>query len=108
MAAFYAVYHGPQGLKTIAQRIHRFADILATGLKAKGVALKHTTWFDTLTVVDENKADAIARAVAKGVNFAANHAGEYSISVSETTTRADVAELFDIILGEGHGLSVDD
>ena len=107
MAAFYAVYHGPQGLKTIAQRIHRFADILATGLKAKGVALKHTTWFDTLTVVDENKADVIARAVAKGVNFAANHAGEYSISVSETTTRADVAELFDIILGEGHGLSVD-
>ncbi|WP_288988811.1 aminomethyl-transferring glycine dehydrogenase, partial [uncultured Pseudoalteromonas sp.] len=107
MAAFYAVYHGPQGLKTIAQRIHRFADILATGLKAKGVALKHTTWFDTLTVVDENKADVIARAVAKGVNFAANHAGEYSISVSETTTRADIAELFDIILGEGHGLSVD-
>ena len=107
MAAFYAVYHGPQGLKTIAQRIHRFADILATGLKAKGVALKHTTWFDTLTVVDENKADVIARAVAKGVNFATNHAGEYSISVSETTTRADVAELFYIILGEGHGLSVD-
>ena len=107
MAAFYAVYHGPQGLKTIAQRIHRFADILATGLKAKGVALKHATWFDTLTVVDENKADVIARAVAKGVNFATNHAGEYSISVSETTTRADIAELFDIILGEGHGLSVD-
>ncbi|MDC9525696.1 aminomethyl-transferring glycine dehydrogenase [Pseudoalteromonas sp. Angola-30] len=107
MAAFYAVYHGPQGLKTIAQRIHRFADILAAGLKAKGVALKHSTWFDTLTVVSDGKDDVIARALAKGVNFATNHDGEYSISVSETTTRADVAELFDIVLGEGHGLSVD-
>ena len=107
MAAFYAVYHGPQGLKTIAQRIHRFADILATGLKTKGVALKHSTWFDTLTIVGDNKDDVIARALAKGVNFATNHDGEYSISVSETTTRADVAELFDIVLGEGHGLSVD-
>jgi len=107
MAAFYAVYHGPQGLKTIAQRIHRFADILAAGLKTKGVALKHSTWFDTLTIVGDNKDDVIARALAKGVNFATNHDGEYSISVSETTTRADVAELFDIVLGEGHGLSVD-
>jgi len=107
MAAFYAVYHGPQGLKTIAQRIHRFADILAAGLKTKGIALKHSTWFDTLTIVGDNKDDVIARALAKGVNFATNHDGEYSISVSETTTRADVAELFDIVLGEGHGLSVD-
>ncbi|MGS0536431.1 aminomethyl-transferring glycine dehydrogenase [Pseudoalteromonas sp. SaAl2] len=107
MAAFYAVYHGPQGLKTIAQRIHRFADILAAGLQAKGVNLKHNTWFDTLTVVSDNKDDVVARAVANGVNFATNHDGEYSIAVSETTTRADVAELFDIILGEGHGLSVD-
>ena len=107
MAAFYAVYHGPQGLKTIAQRIHRFADILAAGLKTKGVALKHSTWFDPLTIVGANKDDVIARALATGVNFATNHDGEYSISVSETTTRADVAELFDIVLGEGHGLSVD-
>ena len=107
MAAFYAVYHGPQGLKTIAQRIHRFADILAAGLKTKGITLKHSTWFDTLTIVGDNKDDVIARALAKGVNFATNHDGEYSISVSETTTRNDVAELFDIVLGEGHGLSVD-
>jgi glycine dehydrogenase len=107
MAAFYAVYHGPQGLKTIAQRINRFASILATGLKSKGIALKHDTWFDTLTVVADNKDDVIARALAAEVNFATNHAGGYSISVNETTTRADVAQLFDIVLGEGHGLDVD-
>lgn len=109
MAAFYAVYHGPQGLKIIAERINRFASILATGLKAKGVALKHDTWFDTITVKadDADKQAVVARAVAKGVNFALNHNGEYSIAVNETTTRADVAELFDIILGDDHGLNVD-
>ncbi|TMO60627.1 aminomethyl-transferring glycine dehydrogenase [Pseudoalteromonas aurantia] len=107
MAAFYAVYHGPQGLKTIAQRTNRFASILATGLKAKGVALKHDTWFDTLTVVSADKDAVVARAIAAEVNFAINYAGEYSVSVNETTTRADVAQLFDIILGEGHGLDVD-
>ncbi|MBR8842148.1 MULTISPECIES: aminomethyl-transferring glycine dehydrogenase [Pseudoalteromonas] len=109
MAAFYAVYHGPQGLKIIAERINRLASILATGLKAKGVALKHDTWFDTITVKadDADKQAVVARAVAKGVNFALNHNGEYSIAVNETTTRADVAELFDIILGDEHGLNVD-
>ncbi|MCF6435437.1 aminomethyl-transferring glycine dehydrogenase [Pseudoalteromonas sp. MMG022] len=107
MAAFYAVYHGPQGLKTIAQRINRLTSILATGLKSKGVALKHDTWFDTLTVVADNKDEVVARAIAAEVNFATNHEGEYSISVNETTTRADVAQLFDIVLGEGHGLDVD-
>ncbi|MEK0161031.1 aminomethyl-transferring glycine dehydrogenase [Pseudoalteromonas piscicida] len=109
MAAFYAVYHGPQGLKIIAERINRLASILATGLKAKGVALKHDTWFDTITVKadDADKQAVVARAVAKGVNFALNHNGEYSIAVNETTTRADVAELFDIILGDDHGLNVE-
>ncbi|KZN39532.1 glycine dehydrogenase [Pseudoalteromonas luteoviolacea CPMOR-2] len=108
MAAFYAVYHGPQGLKTIAQRINRFASILATGLKSKGVALKHDTWFDTITVVAEeaDKNTVVGRAAANEVNFAINHVGEYSIALNETTTRADIAELFDIILGEGHGLDV--
>ncbi|MFC0119914.1 aminomethyl-transferring glycine dehydrogenase [Pseudoalteromonas xiamenensis] len=106
MAAFYAVYHGPQGLKIIAERINRFASILATGLKAKGIALKHDTWFDTITVVAANKADIVARSQAKGVNFAVNREGEFSVALNETTTREDIVELFDIIVGEGHGLDV--
>ncbi|MCF6459374.1 aminomethyl-transferring glycine dehydrogenase [Pseudoalteromonas sp. MMG024] len=105
MAAFYAVYHGAEGLRTIASRINRFASILATGLKAKGVTLKHDTWFDTITVTS-NKDEIVARAEAAEINFAKNHDGEFSISVNETTTRDDVAELFDIILGAGHGLDV--
>ncbi|MBE0362784.1 glycine dehydrogenase [Pseudoalteromonas ulvae UL12] len=105
MAAFYAVYHGPQGLKVIAERIHRFADILAAGLQAKGVSLKHNTWFDTITLT-QNKDEIVARGLAAEINFATNHDGELSISVNEETTRADIAQLFDVILGEGHGLDV--
>jgi glycine dehydrogenase len=93
MAAFYAVYHGAEGLKTIASRINRFASILATGLQVKGVALKHSTWFDTITLT-ENKNAVIARAEVAGINFAKNHNGEFSISVNEATTRDDIAELF--------------
>ncbi len=48
----------------------------------------------------------MARSQAKGVNFAVNREGEFSVALNETTTREDIAELFDIIVGEGHGLDV--
>ena len=116
MASFYAVYHGPQGLKTIAERIHRFADILATGLTqkgaSKGVALKHSTYFDTLTVMVENKEDVLAKAYAKGMNLRADLEGAVGVALDETTTREDILALFDVILGDGfceeNGLSVED
>ncbi|MCS6741868.1 glycine dehydrogenase (aminomethyl-transferring), partial [Acinetobacter baumannii] len=50
IAAMYAVYHGPEGLKNIAQRIHRLTDIIAACLIQNGMTLRHRTWFDTLTV----------------------------------------------------------
>ncbi|OYD26074.1 aminomethyl-transferring glycine dehydrogenase [Oceanimonas baumannii] len=107
MSSFYAVYHGPEGLKRIANRVHRLTDILALGLQSKGVALKHDTWFDTLTIETADKDAIIARAQAKGVNLRADLDGALGVSLSETTRRGDVAELFDIFLGEGHGLTVD-
>ncbi|MBU2979368.1 aminomethyl-transferring glycine dehydrogenase [Alteromonas sp. C1M14] len=107
MASFYAVYHGPKGLKTIANRIHRLADILATGLKQKGMDLKHNTWFDTLTVLTENKAAVLDKAYAIGMNLRADIEGAVGIALDETTSREDIQALFDVLLGEGHGLSVD-
>ncbi|WP_159818957.1 aminomethyl-transferring glycine dehydrogenase [Colwellia sp. 20A7] len=111
MAAFYAVYHGPQGLKTIANRIHRFADILATGTRVKGLAPLHDNYFDTLTfnVADtktNSKAEIVERALISGVNLRTDVEGQISISLDETTTRADVAQLFTILLGAEHGLDV--
>ncbi|MCO4799451.1 MAG: aminomethyl-transferring glycine dehydrogenase [Colwelliaceae bacterium] len=106
MAAFYAVYHGPQGLKTIANRIHRLTDILCLGTATKGLTAIHANYFDTLTFNTENKTEIVARALAAGVNFRTDVDGQISISLDETTTRDDVAGLFDILLGEGHGLDV--
>ncbi len=107
MASFYAVYHGPVGLKTIASRVHRLTTILALGLTAKGVALKHGSWFDTLTVLTSDKAALIAKAEGLGINLRGDLDGAVGVSLSETTTRGDVAELFDLFLGAGHGLDVE-
>ncbi|WP_345844323.1 aminomethyl-transferring glycine dehydrogenase [Shewanella algae] len=106
MASFYAVYHGPQGLKTIAERIHRLTDILAAGLKAKGVELVNASWFDTLTFKVADKDAVLARAVAAESNLRIDVEGTLGVSLDETTTADDLAALFDIILGAGHGLDV--
>jgi glycine dehydrogenase len=107
MASFYAVYHGPQGLKTIASRINRFADIFAAGLKEKGVELVNDTWFDTVTFVAANKDEILARAKDKVVNFRTDLEGKLSATMHETVTRDDMLELFDVVLGEGHGLDIE-
>ncbi len=109
MAAFYAVYHGPKGLKIIANRIHRFADILASGIKEKGLNLAHHYYFDTLTLTDlseDHKAEIIARALAHNINLRTDVAGQIGISVDETTTRDDIAILFTVLFGENHGLDI--
>ena len=107
MASFYAVYHGPKGLKTIAQRIHRLTSILATGLTKKGAALKHSTYFDTLTVLVDNKEAVLNKGYEHGLNLRADLEGAVGVSIDETTTREDVATLFNVILGSDHGLSVE-
>jgi glycine dehydrogenase len=111
MAAFYAVYHGPKGLKIIANRIHRLADILSLGTAQKGLNAIHANYFDTLTfnldAIDGfSKDEVVARALAASVNFRTDVEGQISISIDETTTRANIAGLFDILLGPDHGLDV--
>jgi glycine dehydrogenase len=106
MAAFYAVYHGPKGLKIIAQRIHRFADILCLGTATKALPALHQHYFDTLTFNVSNKDEIVTRALANGANFRTDVDGQISISLDETTTRDNVQTLFDILLGADHGLDV--
>jgi glycine dehydrogenase len=111
MAAFYAVYHGPKGLKTIASRIHRFTDILCLGTAMNGLVAIHANYFDTLTfnvstLENNSKEDIIARALTAGVNLRTDVEGQISVSLDETTTRSDVAQLFTIFLGADHGLDV--
>ncbi|MEL4246580.1 aminomethyl-transferring glycine dehydrogenase [Shewanella xiamenensis] len=106
MASFYAVFHGPQGLKTIASRINRFADILAAGLQAKGVSLVNSTWFDTISIKGLDVAAVNARALAAEMNLRFDADGIVGVSLDETTIRSDIEALFDVILGAGHGLDV--
>ena len=107
MASFYAVYHGPEGLKTIAQRIHRLTTILASGLTQKGLGLKHSTWFDTLTVMVDDKDAVLKAAYEAGVNLRADLDGAVGISMDETTTRDDIDTLLNVLLGDDHGLTVE-
>jgi glycine dehydrogenase len=101
MAGFYAVYHGPDGLKRIAQRIHRLTGILAEGLEAKGIRVVNSHFFDTLTIDPLHNVDLILeRASAHSVNFRRYQNDNLGISINETTTREDIEELFDVLLGE--------
>ncbi|GAB7261250.1 MULTISPECIES: aminomethyl-transferring glycine dehydrogenase [Dickeya] len=107
IAGMYAVYHGPQGLKRIAGRIHRLTDILAAGLTARGLTLRHQHWFDTLTVEVADKAAVLGRAVSAGINLRADLDGAVGIALDETTSRDDVLSLFTVLLGDAHGLDID-
>jgi glycine dehydrogenase len=95
MAGMYAVYHGPEGLRGIAQRTHRYAAILAEGLRAGGVEVVHGAYFDTLTArVPGKAADVVAAAREGGVNLHLVDADHLSIACDETTTRTQLAAVW--------------
>mgnify|MGYP003633942664 CR=1 FL=1 len=107
MASFYAVYHGPQGLLTIASRIHRFADILAASLKKAGFELVNSTWFDTFAIKVGAQKDAIvAKALAAGLNLRTDIEGVLAISLDETTTRADLQAVYSVFTGANVELDI--
>lgn len=108
MAGFYATYHGPEGLKKIAGRIHRLTTILAQGLQQKGMELLHDSWFDTLTLVvgEQQQGVLYQYALDAGINLRKLDNDKLGISVDECKTGADIAELFEVLLGADHGLDV--
>lgn len=108
MASFYAVYHGPQGLRTIAERIHRLTDIVALGLQDKGVQLETSHWFDTLTFkLEGNQQEIIDCAVAHGLNLRVDGDNVFGVSLDEAKTRDDIENLFTALFGDDHGLEID-
>ncbi len=98
MAGMYAVYHGAEGLRLIAGRIHRLTAILAEGLKRAGVSLLTRQFYDTVHLDLGVRAETIYHhALAAGYNLRRVAAGVLGISFDETTTRHDVAVLFKLI-----------
>ncbi len=97
MAAAFAVYHGPEGIKTIAQRVHLLTGMLARALTDAGLSV-NPTFFDTLSF--EGDANSIReRAEAQGINF--RYEGKrIGISLDETTTPADLADIIQAVTGQ--------
>jgi glycine dehydrogenase len=114
IAAFYAMYHGPTGLRRIASRIHRLTQILAIGLQSKGIKLDNETYFDTLTLaVSEDEAMQIAeRAGEANINLRLDRIASHQtigVSLDECTSDAEIEALWQVIIGkDGASLSVAD
>ncbi|MGZ4443405.1 MAG: aminomethyl-transferring glycine dehydrogenase [Nocardioidaceae bacterium] len=88
VAAMYAVYHGPEGLRDIARRTHRYAGVLAAALREGGVDVVHEHFFDTLTVRVPGRAEAVVGAARDaGVHLRLVDADTVGVSTSETTGR---------------------
>lgn len=87
VASFYAVHHGPDGLRAIAERVHGHAATLADGLRAAGATVVHDTFFDTVLVrVPGEAAHAVARALELGLNLRHVDADHVAVTLDETTT----------------------
>ncbi|HDY7843354.1 TPA: aminomethyl-transferring glycine dehydrogenase [Vibrio vulnificus] len=96
MASFFAVYHGEEGIRTIARRTHHMTAILAAGLTKSGYELAHNAFFDTITINTGDNTQALyAKAQAADINLRVLD-GQIGISFDETTTVADIDALFAI------------
>ncbi len=96
MASFYAVFHGPVGLRAIAQRVHLNAVTLANALRAAGADVQPDAFFDTITVrVGVGQAGILAAAEQRGINLRKVGRDRVGISVDETTDAGVIARVLD-------------
>ena len=105
IAALYAMYHGPTGIKKIADRIHRLTAILANGLESAGLSVVNKNYFDTLTIniADNQVQTLIERANLAGINLRMDRLtdhGTIGVSLDECTTRLDIERLWQVLLGK--------
>jgi glycine dehydrogenase len=129
MASLYAVYHGPEGLKQIAERVHALTQILAAGLEKIGFNVgqvsrlpsgeaaspngqaRRLSYFDTLTLPlgDKRSGEILKTAEAHGMNFRVINENSIGISLDETTSAGEVAEIWQIFNGDKTpGFTVDE
>lgn len=103
VAAMYAVYHGPHGLRGIAERVTTLTSALVDGLTALGFTVENQTWFDTIRVTaDASKIKAIAE--KEFINFRYFVSGDHvGISLDETTTANSVAEILSVFSRASNG-----
>jgi glycine dehydrogenase len=104
VASMYAVYHGPDGLREIAERVHARAVAVAEGLRAAGVPVEHAQFFDTVRAVVPGRAQAVVdAAVARGINLWAADADHVQVACDEVTTGEHVAAVLAAFADAGTG-----
>lgn len=109
IAGLYAAWHGPEGLKNIAARAHRFAAILSAGLTQLGFTTRHQHFFDTLVIETNEKTQDILK-IAKQADFNFRKIDDQTLGLSldQKTNRDEIEKLWDIFaLHEKHNLSID-
>jgi glycine dehydrogenase len=99
IASMYAVYHGPKGLRAIAERVHRLTSRLADGLRDLGCTVTHENFFDTIRVEVESSEVILEHAAKSGCNLGALGPRAVGISFDETTTPRDVELLMSVFRG---------
>ena len=105
IASMYAVYHGPAGLKRIAQRVASYTAVLAQGLQQMGRTVTTPAAFDTITIdTGADTADVLAKALAAGANLRHLSSTQVSVALDETTTRADITALWSWFAQDGQAL----
>ncbi|MBV8210438.1 MAG: aminomethyl-transferring glycine dehydrogenase [Burkholderiaceae bacterium] len=95
LAGFYAAYHGPHGLQKIALRIHRFAVVLAAGLRSAGLRVG-SSFFDTIAVAGVDAAAIHSAARARGINLRELGPDRVGVALDETVERSDVETLWSL------------
>ena len=101
MAGFYAVYHGPEGLKSIALRVHKYAVTLKVMLEKNGIEIHSSSFFDTLVIHSGDKTkDFIKRAKIKKINLRIIDETSLGISMDESVSFEDLKEIIEIFCEE--------
>lgn len=100
MAGFYAVYHGPDRLRAIAERVHQLTHQLSNQLSHHGLKVRHEHFYDTLTLDVGDRLDAILRQARQHrINLRVDNDHTIGVALDETTTPSDLATLTQVILG---------
>ncbi len=101
MAGMYAVYHGPKGLKAIAERVHGLAVTFAAGMERLGFTIAQNEYFDTVRIngTGARQSAILKAAKERSINLRVLDADTITVSLDETTTQGDIVDLWTVFNG---------
>ncbi|KAI8141473.1 glycine dehydrogenase [Fennellomyces sp. T-0311] len=108
MSAMYAVYHGPEGIKAIADRIHNMTAVLAQGIRESGYTIENDgAFFDTLSVKVDSASAVLQKALDKQINLRAINNHTVSVTLDEAVGQKDIEDLIEVFAKDGASVSLE-